>query len=303
MVVDMQTTPTTTTTTPTVAATSFARVASKAPDAAHAAAWSVVAAVQLALYVSLVGVVISALVPDAVLRPLRLVQVLVFRNARVRRAACVVYHTALGVLLLGLSVVLAYEALVAARGMPGAASVSQWLCQRDALSSVYGRPKLVRAQAGLLVSLFVAQFAERVAYVVLGARRVSLALRVARAFSVSGLWVATASAVPLSVPLAVCTGVNVALDHLAEAAATARGADLAWYLDLSRAVLALSGGGGLIISAVTVIDCRAGRRTAAISIAIGFGHVVPLCLAIARALAVRMFVDAERLHGGADRSK
>ena len=261
-----------------------------APDAAHAAAWGIVAAVQIALHVALVGVVAGALVPNAALRPLRLFRCVL--PTRVRRSACVLYHLVVGGALLvgGILPVTLAAALVDNR-----ASASAWLCQRSAISSVYGHPRLVQAQAALLVLLFLLQFAERAAHAVLATRGVGVALRVARAFGVGGLWWATASAAPLSLPLGCALAVNAALDHLAEGVGLARGAAAAWYIDLVRAGCELFGGFGLIISSGTVLDCGAGRRAAAISTLVGFGHALPLCLNVARALASWMLVDSERL--------
>jgi hypothetical protein len=265
-----------------------------APDAAHAAAWGVVAAVQIALHVALVGVVAGALVPNAALRPLRLVRCVL--PTRVRRSACVLYHLAVGGALLvgGILPVTLAAALVDKRASAGV-GVGAWLCQRSAISSVYGHPRLVQAQAALLVLLFLLQFAERAAHAVLATRRVGVALRVARAFGVGGLWWATASAAPLSLPLGCALAVNAALDHLAEGVGLARGAAAAWYIDLLRAGCELFGGFGLIICSGTVLDCGAGRRAAAISTLVGFGHALPLCLNVARALASRMLIDSERL--------
>ena len=266
-----------------------------APDAAHAAAWGVVAAVQLALHVALVGVVAGAVVPSSALRPLGLVRWLLPEFWR--RAACVAYHLTFGAALLVASVWPATEAAVGEqmRGDDTVPRLDEWLCQRDAISHVYGNPGLVRAQGALLVLLFVLQFAERVAHAVVGVRPVPLGLRVARASGVGGLWWATASAAPLSIPLGCALGMNAALDHLAEACALARGADFAWYCDLARAVCEFFGGIGLVLASTVVLDCGAGRRASAISALVGFGHTLPLCFSILRWSAAQMFIDSERL--------
>jgi hypothetical protein len=266
-----------------------------APDAAHAAAWGVVAAVQLALHVALVGVVAGAVVPHSALRPLGLVRWLLPEFWR--RVACVGYHAGLGCVLLLASAWPSVEAVLAVRaqGDDMAPQLDEWLCQRDAISHVYGNPTLVRAQGSLLVILFLLQFAERVAHAVVGVRPVPLGLRVARAFGVGGLWWATASAAPLSIPLGCALAVNAALDHLAEACALARGPDFAWYCDLARAVCEFFGGIGLVLASTVVLDCGAGRRASAISALVGFGHTLPLCFSILRWSAAQMFIDSERL--------
>ena len=264
-----------------------------APDAAHAAAWAVVTAVQLAMYVGLAGVIANAVVPTRLLRPVGFLRFLLPK--RLRHAACIAYHATFGGALLVVTAALVYEAALAADAAPHVRTVGEWLCARDALSSVYGRPHLVRAQAALLVLLFVLQFAERFAHLVLVARPVALSLRVARAFGVGGIWVATASAAPLSVPLAVAIGVNIGLDHVAEAASMARLGPFAWWTDVVRAVFELLGGAALVISSGIVLECRAGRRAAGISAMVGFGHALPLCFAIVRASAAWMLIDSERL--------
>lgn len=248
----------------------------------EAAAFAVVAVMRLAGHLMSSGAFTMACVPDRGL--ILLTMVGMAAPERVRPHLRSIFHVGAVATLLGtVGTMLVHWMLLVLR-TPQLRSVEQFVCQPDALGVVYGDPPLVQALSALVVLIFVAQFVDRAAALVIGASPMPWTTRIGRAASSAVLWLAVSDASALAPFVAFVLGVDLCFMHAVEAAAHVRGTQLTSRMDMYRVVASAATGITLMYAGALARQCGQ-RRVAACSVLLGCACCLPLACDIVRVCA------------------
>lgn len=252
----------------------------------EAAAFAVVAVMRLASYMMISGAFSMACVPDKGLVLLSMIGMAAPESARPWLR--VVFHVGAVAMLLGTAGTMLVHWMLLLIRTPALRGVEEFVCQADALSVVYGDPPLVQALSALVVLVFVSQFVDRAAALVIGAPAMTWAARMGRAGSSAVLWLAVSDASALAPFVALTIGVDLCIMHAVEVAAHLSAAHKASRMDVQRvAVSALAG--LLLMYAGALARLCDQRRVAACSVLLGSAYCLPLAGDIVWACATAAF--------------
>lgn len=239
----------------------------------EAAAFAVVAVMRLASYLMGSGAFTMACVPDSGLALLKMIGMAAPEPIRPHLRS--LFHVCAVAMLMGTTGTMTVHWALLVLHTPNVRGVEEFVCQNDPLGVLYGDPPLVQALSALVVLIFVSQFVDRVAALVIGATPMPWGARMARAASSAVLWLSVAYASPLAPFIALTIGVDLCLMHAVEAAAHLVDAQKASGVDVGR--VAVSSVTGLLLMYTGALGRMCDqRRVAACAVLLGCAYCLPL---------------------------